>query len=213
MVGSRGESRAKSGLAHFMEHITFKGTRDMPTTREVSDAIEGVGGSSNAATDRESTVYWTRLPVREAELGVHVGVVDLRSAGRRRLEEGDDRRDGLRREVLAERLGQGVVGLVVPNRLLAGDVVAIPEGQDLFVAVALAAEVRQVAGREHRMVGDALGGLGRVVVLPLRHGHADLPAGVLRLVRLGSLALHGVFDQGGVEPIATLAHEAARCGK
>jgi predicted Zn-dependent peptidase len=72
MVGSRGESKAKSGLAHFMEHITFKGTRDLPTTRDVSDAIEGVGGSSNAATDRETTVYWTRLPVREAELGVHV---------------------------------------------------------------------------------------------------------------------------------------------
>jgi predicted Zn-dependent peptidase len=33
----------------------------------VSEAIEGCGGSSNAATDRESTVYWARLPVREAE--------------------------------------------------------------------------------------------------------------------------------------------------
>ena len=72
MVGSRGETRAKSGLAHFMEHITFKGTEALPTTREVSEAIEGVGGSSNAATDRETTVYWTRLPIREAELGVHV---------------------------------------------------------------------------------------------------------------------------------------------
>ena len=72
MVGSRGETREKSGLAHFMEHITFKGTRDLTTTREVSDAIEGVGGSSNAATDREVTVYWVRLPIREAKLGVHV---------------------------------------------------------------------------------------------------------------------------------------------
>ncbi len=72
MVGSRQETRGKSGLAHFMEHITFKGTRDLETTREVSEAIEGVGGSSNAATDRETTVYWARLPVREAELGIHV---------------------------------------------------------------------------------------------------------------------------------------------
>ncbi len=70
MVGSRGETRAKSGLAHFMEHITFKGTRRWPSSREVSDAVEGVGGSANAATDRETTVYWTRLPVREAELGL-----------------------------------------------------------------------------------------------------------------------------------------------
>lgn len=72
MVGSRGESREKAGLAHFMEHITFKGTRDLATAREVSESIEGVGGSCNAATDRETTVYWTRLPVREAELGIHV---------------------------------------------------------------------------------------------------------------------------------------------
>ncbi len=72
MAGSRGEVREKSGLAHFMEHITFKGTRDLVTTRDVSEAIEGVGGTSNAATDREVTVYWARLPVREAELGVHV---------------------------------------------------------------------------------------------------------------------------------------------
>jgi predicted Zn-dependent peptidase len=72
MVGSRVERREKSGLAHFMEHITFKGTRDFETTREVSEAVEGVGGNSNAATDRETTVYWARLPIREATLGVHI---------------------------------------------------------------------------------------------------------------------------------------------
>jgi predicted Zn-dependent peptidase len=72
LAGSRQEVRPKSGLAHFMEHITFKGTRDLPTTREVSEAIECVGGNANAATDRESTVYWTRLPVRESARGLHV---------------------------------------------------------------------------------------------------------------------------------------------
>jgi predicted Zn-dependent peptidase len=72
LVGSRSETRSRAGLAHFMEHITFRGTRDLPSSRDVSEAIEGVGGSCNAATDRESTVYWTRLPVREAELGIHV---------------------------------------------------------------------------------------------------------------------------------------------
>jgi predicted Zn-dependent peptidase len=72
LVGSRGESREKAGLAHFMEHITFKGTSGLPTTREVSEAIECVGGNANAATERETTVYWTRLPVREAALGIDV---------------------------------------------------------------------------------------------------------------------------------------------
>jgi predicted Zn-dependent peptidase len=68
LAGSRLETREQAGVAHFMEHVTFKGTRSYPTTRAVSEAIEGCGGSSNAATDRESTVYWARLPVRQAEL-------------------------------------------------------------------------------------------------------------------------------------------------
>jgi len=72
LAGSRGETREQAGIAHFMEHITFKGTQAYPTTRLVSEAIEGVGGTSNAATDRESTVYWTRLPVREAARAVDV---------------------------------------------------------------------------------------------------------------------------------------------
>ncbi len=72
LAGSRLETRDQSGVAHFMEHVTFKGTQAYPTTRAVSEAIEGIGGTSNAATDRESTVYWARVPVREAERAVHV---------------------------------------------------------------------------------------------------------------------------------------------
>ena len=60
LAGSRLETPAQAGVAHFMEHITFKGTKAYPTTRAVSEAIEGVGGTFNAATDRESTVYWVR---------------------------------------------------------------------------------------------------------------------------------------------------------
>ena len=71
-AGSRIESPQIAGVAHFMEHVTFKGTRAYPTTRLLSQAIEGIGGSCNAATDRESTVYWARLPVREAARGFEV---------------------------------------------------------------------------------------------------------------------------------------------
>jgi predicted Zn-dependent peptidase len=71
-VGSRGESLEEWGVAHFMEHLTFKGTHALPTTRAVSDAVEALGGMSNAATDRESTIYWARLPVREAKQAIEV---------------------------------------------------------------------------------------------------------------------------------------------
>ncbi|MGZ6313673.1 MAG: M16 family metallopeptidase, partial [Candidatus Limnocylindrales bacterium] len=72
LAGSRLERREQAGVAHFMEHLTFKGTAAFPTTRAVSEAIEGVGGTCNAATDRETTVYWARLPLREAERGVQM---------------------------------------------------------------------------------------------------------------------------------------------
>src|SRR5664280_355251 len=72
LAGSRLESAEQAGAAHFMEHITFKGTKAYPTTRAVSEAIEGIGGSFNAATDRESTVYWVRVPRSEAARGMSV---------------------------------------------------------------------------------------------------------------------------------------------
>lgn len=71
-AGSRMESRVQSGMAHFMEHLTFKGTASWPSTRAVSEAIEGIGGTSNAATDREATTYWTRVPARYTELSMHM---------------------------------------------------------------------------------------------------------------------------------------------
>ena len=72
LAGSRLETPEEAGVAHFMEHITFKGTERFPSTRAISEAIEGVGGSFNAATDRESTVYWVRVPRREATRAMDV---------------------------------------------------------------------------------------------------------------------------------------------
>ena len=72
LAGSRLETPEEAGVAHFMEHITFKGTERFPSTRAISEAIEGVGGSFNAATDRESTVYWVRVPRRESARAMSV---------------------------------------------------------------------------------------------------------------------------------------------
>ena len=72
LAGSRLETATQAGAAHFMEHLTFKGTAAYPDTRSISEAIEGVGGSFNAATDRESTVYWVRVPRVAAPRAVDV---------------------------------------------------------------------------------------------------------------------------------------------
>lgn len=71
-AGSRHEDEAHSGLAHFIEHMVFKGSSRYPTSRDIAAAIEGVGGSLNAATDKELTVYWARVPAEELALAVDV---------------------------------------------------------------------------------------------------------------------------------------------
>ncbi|MBI2864446.1 MAG: insulinase family protein [Chloroflexi bacterium] len=60
-VGSRYESEEQAGISHFVEHMLFKGTQARPTAKEISDAIEGVGGVLNGGTDRELTVYWCKV--------------------------------------------------------------------------------------------------------------------------------------------------------
>ncbi len=63
-AGSRVEPDERAGVAHFLEHMLFKGTARYPTAREVSEAIEGVGGVLDAQTSPEVTAYWAKVPVQ-----------------------------------------------------------------------------------------------------------------------------------------------------
>src|SRR3979409_992311 len=60
-VGSRYEPERIAALSHFVEHMVFKGSRRYPTAKDVAEAIEGVGGELNAATDKETTLYRERV--------------------------------------------------------------------------------------------------------------------------------------------------------
>lgn len=60
-VGSRYERDGEEGASHFIEHVLFRGTPERPTAHEISEAIEGVGGILNGATDKELTFYWCKV--------------------------------------------------------------------------------------------------------------------------------------------------------
>ena len=60
-TGSRYEQKSEMGVSHFLEHILFKGTEKYPTSRELSIAVESVGGILNGETDKELTVYWCKV--------------------------------------------------------------------------------------------------------------------------------------------------------
>ena len=71
-VGSRYETDAEAGVSHFIEHLCFKGTQKRPTAREISEAIEGVGGILNGGTDKELTVYWCKVAQSHFPLALEV---------------------------------------------------------------------------------------------------------------------------------------------
>ena len=60
-AGSCYESNEEAGISHFAEHLFFKGTQQRPTSKEITQAIEGVGGIINAGTDKEIAVYWCKV--------------------------------------------------------------------------------------------------------------------------------------------------------
>jgi predicted Zn-dependent peptidase len=60
-AGSCYESEEEAGISHFAEHLFFKGTQRRPTSKEITQDIEGVGGIVNGATDKELTIYWCKV--------------------------------------------------------------------------------------------------------------------------------------------------------
>jgi predicted Zn-dependent peptidase len=75
-VGSRVETKADAGTSHFLEHMVFKGTAKRPTAADISQEIESRGGVVNASTDKEVTVFWSRVPARHYLVALDV-VADM----------------------------------------------------------------------------------------------------------------------------------------
>jgi len=75
-AGSRDETDARAGVSHFIEHLLFKGTRSH-SALEIAEIFDGLGGELNAATSRETTVVYARVPDDRVEraLDVMVGMV------------------------------------------------------------------------------------------------------------------------------------------
>ncbi len=79
-AGSRYESRETNGIAHFSEHMFFKGTERRPTARDISAAIDAVGGEFNAFTGKEYTAYYVRCASEFRDVALDVLVDMLRHA-------------------------------------------------------------------------------------------------------------------------------------
>lgn len=68
-VGSNNENKEQAGLSHMLEHMLFEGTKEK-TARELSNAIESVGGECNAHTTQERTYYYVVVPKKYVDRAI-----------------------------------------------------------------------------------------------------------------------------------------------
>jgi predicted Zn-dependent peptidase len=71
-AGSCYETEEEAGVSHFAEHLFFKGTERRRTSKEISEAIEGVGGILNGGTDKEITIFWCKVASAHFSLALDV---------------------------------------------------------------------------------------------------------------------------------------------
>jgi predicted Zn-dependent peptidase len=70
-AGSRDEPDERAGVSHFIEHLLFKGS-DRYTAQEIAELFDELGGELNAATSRETTVVYARVPDHRLEPALDV---------------------------------------------------------------------------------------------------------------------------------------------
>jgi predicted Zn-dependent peptidase len=71
-AGSRYETPETNGIAHFAEHMFFKGTEQRPTARVIAGEIDGIGGEFNAFTGKEATGYYVKCAAETRDTALDV---------------------------------------------------------------------------------------------------------------------------------------------
>ncbi len=100
-AGGRHETPNQNGIAHFLEHMAFKGTARR-TSLQIAEAIEDVGGYINAYTSREVTAYYVRVLENDVALGLDVIADILRNPIL------DDSEIEVERGVILQEIGQAL---------------------------------------------------------------------------------------------------------
>ncbi len=119
-VGSRDEADAQAGIAHFIEHMLFKGTQRRPHSSVITEEIEGIGGNIDAGTSRETTSYSVRVPYDAIQTGFDV-VADMLRGSLFRPDDVEKEREVITEEIRGiNDIPDEVVGELI-DRLVWGD--------------------------------------------------------------------------------------------
>ena len=196
-AGSRDEPDARAGISHFIEHLLFKGSSRY-SAQEIAEIFDGLGGELNAATSRETTVVYARIPDDRLETAIDViadmvfrpSFTDVDSEREVVLEEiamVEDTPHDLVHDIAAEAvfgshpLGRPVIGRAevistVSRRALSAYHRRAYSGEEIVVAAAGSLRHEQLVGLlEERRNGSVSGG-----GLPARKSIRELPPPGLR---------------------------------
>ncbi len=97
-AGSRYETARENGLAHFLEHMFFKGTQRRPTAQHISHELDAIGGEYNAFTGKDRTAYYAKVHATHAHLALDV-VSDIFLHARLRKRDIDKERGAIIQEI------------------------------------------------------------------------------------------------------------------
>lgn len=87
-TGSRYENSSQEGIAHFFEHMVFKGTEKYPDAQTLARTVDSIGANFNAFTSKEYTGYYVKAAAQHLELAIDV-VSDMLLAPKLRQEDID----------------------------------------------------------------------------------------------------------------------------
>ncbi len=180
-VGSRAEPAPLNGIAHLFEHMVFKGAGGR-SARDISEAIEEVGGDLNAATERDATSFTATIMAEHVPLAVeliadmllrpHFAEIDLEREKQVVFQELAEARDSPSDMVFDELWLAAFEGQGLGRSIL---------GEESTIAAVTAADLCRWRDLHYRGAGVALVAAGRIdhdELVELAEDHfAALPAG------------------------------------
>ncbi len=131
-TGSRYETKQNNGIAHFFEHMAFKGSKKYPDALTLASTIENFGGVFNAFTSKEYTGYWIKAPLQHVRTVIEV-IADM--AQHPLLAQAEIEREkgviieeiNMYEDTPQDKVGELYESLLYPHNALGYDTIGTPE--------------------------------------------------------------------------------------
>ena len=119
-AGSRYENEKNNGIAHFFEHMAFKGSKKYSNSFVISSTVEGFGGVFNAFTSKDHTGYWIKATTEHFETMIDV-IADMIQTPKLLTEEIEKEKGVIKEEInMYEDMPQRKVGEIFETLLYKG---------------------------------------------------------------------------------------------